>query len=208
MTWKIQVIQTIKVLIGRVSTQYKNSFKVITENGEIAAEISGKFHYSVKELSEYPAVGDFVMIDRTDNLQGNGIIHHILTRKSVFARKMAGSKEEIQVVATNIDTVFICMSLNNDFNIRRLERYLSIAWDSGAIPVIVLTKSDLCKEIEVRLTEISSIAIGVVMKRKSDYFNPFHHSVEFMLLTVEYLLFYLFYRDGALIKKHLIYMIG
>ncbi|WP_102346071.1 ribosome small subunit-dependent GTPase A [Bacillus sp. Marseille-P3661] len=149
------------LFIGRVSSQYKNSFKVITENGDIAAEISGKFHYGAKGLSEYPAVGDFVMVDRTDNSQGNGIIHHILTRKSVFARKVAGSKEELQIVATNIDTVFICMSLNNDFNLRRLERYLSIAWDSGAIPVIVLTKSDLCKEIEVRLNEISSIALGV-----------------------------------------------
>ena len=86
------------------------------------------------------------MVDRTDNSQGNGIIHHVLTRKSVFARKVAGSREDLQVVATNIDTVFICMSLNNDFNLRRLERYLSIAWDSGAIPVVVLTKSDLCTE--------------------------------------------------------------
>lgn len=149
------------LFIGRVSSQSKNLYKVITENGDIAAEISGKFKYSVKELSEYPAVGDFVMVDRVDNSQGNGIIHHILTRKSIFARKVAGSKEDIQIVATNIDTVFICMSMNNDFNIRRLERYLSIAWDSGAIPVIVLTKSDLCQEIESKLNEIYSIAIGV-----------------------------------------------
>jgi ribosome biogenesis GTPase len=149
------------LFIGRVSSQSKNLYKVITENGEIVAEISGRFHHSVKEISEYPAVGDFVMVDRTDNLQGNGIIHHILTRKSIFARKVAGSKEDIQIVATNIDTVFICISLNNDFNLRRLERYLSIAWDSGAMPVIVLTKSDLCKEIETKLSEISSIAIGV-----------------------------------------------
>lgn len=127
----------------------------------MSAEISGKFHYSVKELSDFPAVGDFVMVDRSDNLQGNGIINHILTRKSVFARKAAGSKEDIQVVATNIDTVFICMSLNNDYNLRRLERYLSISWDSGAIPVIVLTKSDLCRDIETKLNEISSTAIGV-----------------------------------------------
>ena len=94
------------LFIGRVSSQSKNLYKVITEHGEIATEISGKFHYSVKELSEYPAVGDFVMVDRTDNGQGNGIIHHVLAWKSVFARKVAGSKEDIQIVATNIDTVF------------------------------------------------------------------------------------------------------
>lgn len=160
-----ELIQESKIykdlFIGRVSSQSKNLYKVITEKGEIVAEISGKYHYSVKGISEYPAVGDFVMIDRTNNLQGNGIIHHILSRKSVFAREMAGTKEDIQIVATNIDTVFICMSLNYDYNLRRLERYLSIAWDSGAVPVIVLTKSDLCKDIEIRLNEISSIAIGV-----------------------------------------------
>lgn len=149
------------LFVGRVSSQSKNLYKVITENGEIVAEISGKFQYSVKELSQYPAVGDFVMLDRTHTTQGNGIIHHTLRRKSVFARKVVGSKGDLQIVATNIDTVFICMSLNNDFNLRRLERYLSIAWDSGAAPVIVLTKSDLCQEIETRLNEISSIAIGV-----------------------------------------------
>ncbi len=149
------------LFIGRVSSQYKNLYKVITEKGEITSEISGKLHYSVNELSEYPSVGDFVMVDRTDHSQGNGIIHHILSRKSIFARKVAGSKEDTQVVATNIDTVFICMSLNKDFNLRRLERYLSIAWDSGAIPVIVLTKSDLCTESELRLSEISSISLGV-----------------------------------------------
>ena len=101
--------------IGRVSSQYKNLYKVTTENGEITAQVSGKFHFNVDAFSEFPAVGDFVMVDRTDNSQGNGIIHHVLTRKSVFARKAAGSKDDLQVVATNIDTVFICMSLNNDF---------------------------------------------------------------------------------------------
>lgn len=147
--------------IGRVSTQSKNLYKVITENGEIIAEISGKFHFYVSDSSEYPAVGDFVMVDRTDDSQGNAIIHHVLARKSVFARKTAGSRKDVQVVAANIDTVFVCMSLNHDFNLRRLERYLSNAWDSGAVPVVVLTKSDLCTDIEQKLNEISSIAIGV-----------------------------------------------
>src|SRR5699024_11113429 len=138
------------LFIGRVSSQSKKLYKVITERGEIVAEVSGKYHYSVNGNSEYRAVGDFVMIDRRNSSQGNGIIHHILSRKSVFAREMAGIREYIQIVATNIDTVFICMSLNDDYNLRRLERYLSIAWDSGAVPVIVLTKSDLCHDIEIK----------------------------------------------------------
>jgi len=146
---------------GRIVFQSKDLYKVITEDGELTAEISGKFRYRAQALSDYPAVGDFVMVDRTDNASGNGIIHHVLTRKSAFARKTAGTTSDTQIVAANIDTVYICMSLNNDFNPRRLERYLSIAWDSGATPVVVLTKSDLCNDIESRLDEISHLTLGV-----------------------------------------------
>jgi len=147
--------------IGRVISQYKNLYKVITSNGELTAEISGKYHFEVKTISEYPAVGDFVMVDRTDDINGNAIIHSLLTRKSVFIRKGAGTSNDEQVVASNIDTVFICMSLNNDFNIRRIERYLGIVWDSGAKPVIVLTKSDICENLPEKLSEIDTVALGV-----------------------------------------------
>lgn len=149
------------LLVGRVTSQSKNLYTVMTENGEITATVSGKFHYQVKEVSEYPAVGDFVMVDRIEHSEGQGIIHHGLTRKSAFVRKVAGSRNDGQVVAANIDTVFICMALTNDFNIRRMERYLSIAWNSGAVPVIVLTKADLCADIENKLHEIQTIAFGV-----------------------------------------------
>ena len=147
--------------LGRVITQYKDLYKVATEKSEVLSEISGKLRYTSGGMTEYPAVGDFVMIDREDALHGNAIIHKILTRKSLFARRAAGTSNDVQVVATNIDTVFICMSFNNDFNLRRLERYLSIAWDSGAIPVVVLTKSDLCEDLQERLAEIETIAAGV-----------------------------------------------
>lgn len=147
--------------IGRVISQSKNLYKVITENGELAAEVSGKFRYEVQEVTDYPAVGDFVMLDRTEDSSGNGIIHHVLTRKSAFIRKAAGTSHTEQIVAANIDTVFICMSLNNDFNIRRLERYISIAWDSGATPVIVLTKADLCHDLTDKLLEVETVAIGI-----------------------------------------------
>lgn len=149
------------LFLGRVVAQYKDLYKVATEKSEILSEISGKLRYSSDELSDYPAVGDFVMIDREDELHGNAIIHKILTRRSIFVRRAAGTSHDVQVVAANIDTVFICMSLNNDFNLRRLERYLSIAWDSGAIPVVVLTKSDLCEDLLERLAEIEKVATGV-----------------------------------------------
>lgn len=148
------------LFLGRVVSQYKDLYKVATAKSEEFAEISGKLRYSSDKPSDYPAVGDFVMIDREDDRTGNAIIQNILRRKSIFARRAAGTSNEIQVVAANIDIIFICMSLNNDFNLRRLERYLSIAWNSGATPVVVLTKSDLCDTIDLILLETGKIAIG------------------------------------------------
>lgn len=146
---------------ARVISQYNEDYRVVTQTGEFLAQVSGKFRYNAQKLSDFPAVGDFVMIDRLDDSGGNGIIHHVLPRKSLFERRAAGSGNDTQVVAANMDVVFICMSLNNDYNLRRLERYLSIAWDSGAIPVVVLTKSDLNDDIAGVLKEISGVAIGV-----------------------------------------------
>lgn len=147
--------------LARVSVQHKDLYKVITECGEIQAEISGKLSYSASFSADYPVVGDWVLVDRIDQKSGNAIIHHILSRKSCVERKAAGTGNRRQVIASNIDTLFICMSLNNDYNLRRMERYLSIAWDSMATPVIVLTKSDLCEDLNTRLMEIQSVAIGV-----------------------------------------------
>lgn len=147
--------------IGRVSSQYKGIYKVITETGEFNAKVSGRFRYNAESLSDYPTVGDFVMVKQPNCPQGEAVIQYLLPRKSAFYRKVAGDIEDIQVVAANIDTVFICMALNNDFNLRRLERYLAIAWDGGAVPVIVLTKADLCEDIETRLKDVTTVAPGV-----------------------------------------------
>ena len=147
--------------LARVSAQHKDMYRVITESGEIWAEISGKLGYSAAVSDDYPVAGDWVLVDRTEDTGGHAVIHHILTRKSCFQRKAAGTGQERQKIAANIDTVFICMSLNNDFNVRRIERYLAIAWDCMAVPVIVLTKSDLCDDLSARLREIASAAIGV-----------------------------------------------
>lgn len=147
--------------LARVSVQHKDLYKVVTEHGEIQAEISGKIGFMARNHSDYPVVGDWVMVDRADDNGGNAIILHILRRRSAFERKAAGTSNQKQIVAANIDTVFICMSLNNNFNLRRLERYLSIAWDSMATPVVVLTKSDLCDDISTKLSLVYSVAIGV-----------------------------------------------
>lgn len=148
------------LFLARVCEQHHNLYKVISEQGELKASVSGKLHYFADGIGDFPAVGDWVMIDRTNGNTGDAVIHHILKRKSAFVRKAAGTADSMQIVAANVDTVFICMSLNADFNLRRLERYLSIAWDSMASPVIVLTKADLCDDLHQKLIEIESVSIG------------------------------------------------
>ena len=147
--------------LGRVIAQSKDVYTVATKKTKLLSEIAGKLRHSITDVSGYPSVGDFVMLDREEDDSGHAIIHNVLTRKSVFMRRAAGTGHDVQVVAANIDYVFICMSLNNDFNLRRLERYLSIAWDSGATPVIVLTKSDLCNDLPRKLSEMRSVSTGV-----------------------------------------------
>lgn len=146
--------------LGRVITEYKGIYKVATEKDTILSKVSGRLIYNAIDKSSYPAVGDWVAIDRVDAKEGDAIIHGILSRKSSISRKVAGREINEQIIASNIDTIFICMSVNNDFNQRRLERYLSIAWDSGAIPVIVLTKVDLCEDIDRVVREVEKVTIG------------------------------------------------
>ncbi len=146
--------------LARVCEQHRELYKVICEQGELAASVSGKMLFAAGGALDFPAVGDWVMIDRTDGAGGSAVISRVLTRKSVFVRKAAGTSPAAQIVAANIDTVFICMSLNDDFNLRRLERYLSVAWDSMAAPVIVLTKADLCGNLSQRLAETASVSAG------------------------------------------------
>ncbi len=145
---------------GRVLSQARGAYRVMSETGEMIARVSGKLRHETLTVSDFPAVGDFVLLDLPDDASGQGVIRGILPRKSVFIRKAGGTAHEEQVIAANIDALFICMSLNLDFNLRRLERYLAIAWDSGAQPVIVLTKADLCDDMQGRLQSVHRVAAG------------------------------------------------
>ena len=145
--------------VGRVILQEKGTYRVRTDRGEQSALISGRFQFDVQSASDYPAVGDYVMIRSAE--PDTAVIHHVLPRSSLFVRKAAGTAKTEQVVAANIDTVFLCMSLNNDFNLRRLERYLAVSWESGAKPVVLLTKADLCDSVSQRRSEVEAIAAGV-----------------------------------------------
>lgn len=152
--------------LGRVISQEKDLFRLVMDKEECMARVSGKFRYNVSAISEFPSVGDFVLVEHSfkDDV---ALIHKVLQRKSVFIRKAAGKNCMEQVVAANIDTIFLCMALNGDFNIRRLERYLSIAWDSGAVPAIILTKIDLCDDLQAKRFEIENVAVGVPVMEPS-----------------------------------------
>lgn len=145
---------------GRVAAEYKHVYLIYTEKGEILAEVSGKFRYQAKGRQDFPTVGDWVVISSGLERE-RAIIHAILPRQSKISRKVAGKVTEEQLIAANMDTVFLVNALNNDFNLRRMERYLTLVWESGASPVIILSKADLCANIEEKLRQVESIAYGV-----------------------------------------------
>ncbi|GAB1536208.1 ribosome small subunit-dependent GTPase A [Geovibrio sp. ADMFC3] len=149
------------LFLGRVTWQSHSLYRVVTENGEVRASVSGKFRHTAEGNIDFPAVGDWVMTDREDSTAGDAVIRHVLSRRSLFVRRAAGTSADTQVVAANVDTLFICMSLNADFNLRRLERYLTTAWESRAKPVIVLTKADLCTDLIEKLDDVSSVSEGI-----------------------------------------------
>ena len=147
---------------ARVVSESKSSYQVYGQYGELTAKISGKMRYQAGTGDQYPAVGDWVVIRPQVN-EKEGVIHAILPRKSRFSRKVAGERTEEQVVAANVDTVFIVSGLDGgrNFNLRRIERYLTLAWNSGASPVIVLNKVDLCPDVNVYIENVEAIATGI-----------------------------------------------
>lgn len=145
--------------IGRVTLEHKHMYRVVTELGEWLAVCSGSLLHRAIDRRDYPAVGDWVAIEQMPG-EERGIIHSILPRTSVFSRKTAGDSMTEQLIAVNVDIVFLVTSMNDDFNPRRLERYLVAAYDSGAIPVIVLTKADLCDTPQDFIDQASNIAFG------------------------------------------------
>jgi len=153
---------------GRIACEHKRIYTIYTEHGELVAEVSGRFRHSADSRSEFPTVGDWVAIQARPE-EGNATIHALLPRKSSFSRKapLAGGpaygpgRTEEQVLVANVDTVFLVSGLDGDFNVRRIERYLTLAWDSGATPVIVLNKADVCEGVEAYVQEVDSIAFGI-----------------------------------------------
>ncbi len=149
------------MIIGRVALEHKRMYRIWTEQGEMLAEVSGKFSFQAQGREDFPAVGDWVVV-KPRVAEGKGTITAVLPRQSKFSRKMAGNTTEEQIVAANVDTVFLVNSLNEDLNLRRIERYLLLAWESGANPVIVLSKADLSPNVLEKITEVETVTFGGV----------------------------------------------
>lgn len=130
--------------LGRIISEHKERYIVKTANGEFEAEITGNLRFSAKDREEFPAVGDWVALTTYDT--DFAIIHKILPRFSIIKRQAVGQFGEIQIIATNIDYAFIVQAVDRDFNINRLERYLTICFSAKVSPIIVLTKTDLITE--------------------------------------------------------------
>ncbi len=144
---------------ARVSVEHRNYYELYSEHGELTAEKAGKLFYNAEDPGSLPAVGDWVVIKQLPN-EEKAVIHAVLPRKSKFSRKKAGETTVEQVVAANVDYVFIISSLNQDLNFKRMERYLALAWDNGVKPVVLLSKADICDGIYARLAETEERLVG------------------------------------------------
>lgn len=150
------------LLPARVACEHRGAYVVHGEDRELLAEVSGRFLHEAQSRGDFPAVGDWVAIaPRVE--EAKATIHALLPRRSAFSRKIAGPTTEEQVVAANVDTVFLVSGLDGvrNFSLRRIERYLALAWESGATPVIVLNKIDVCDDVNARVREVEGIAFGV-----------------------------------------------
>ena len=145
---------------ARVSLEHTHIYRVLSEDGERLARIAGRMRHQATARTDYPAVGDWVAVE-PDERGGEARIRAILPRTSRFSRRAAGDSTEEQIVAANIDTVFLVGGLDGDFNPRRLERYLVVAWESGANPVIILNKADLIDDAEARAALVRALAPAV-----------------------------------------------
>ena len=144
------------LLPGRVALEHKHAYMLFCEEGEVIGEVTGRLLRNARR-AELPAVGDWVAFEK-DKHRTRCSIHEVLKRRTQFSRRAAGGREEEQVVAANVDTVFLVSGLDVDFNLRRIERYLALARGSGASPVVVLNKSDACPDLPESLAAARSVA--------------------------------------------------
>jgi len=167
---------------ARVAAQYTHLYRVWTEDADLLGSVAGRFRVEAESPADYPVVGDWVAVAARP-AEGSATIEAILPRKSRFVRKVAGDHLQEQVVAANVDTVFLVCGLDGDFNPRRIERALVLAQESGARPVVILSKADLCPEASERVAEVERLApevpVHAVSCRSGAGLSDFEHHLRY-----------------------------
>ena len=144
---------------ARICREQRGRYGILCAFGERQAEVSGRLRFSARRRSDFPAVGDWVVVELFNDASP-AAIHAVLLRQTEIIRRCAGSEYDEQVVAANADVAFLVSGLDGDFNLRRIERYLTLAHQSGATPVIVLNKADLCPALEPVIESVRTAAGG------------------------------------------------
>jgi ribosome biogenesis GTPase len=145
---------------ARVVWEGRELYRLSTGEREWRADLAGRIRHTAGSRADLPAIGDWVLA-AVRSEEGCATIHRVLARRSCFSRATAGRSTEEQIIAANVDTVLLVTSLNQDFNLRRIERYLALAWESGATPIVVLNKADLCADPDAWRHEMASASQNV-----------------------------------------------
>ena len=148
-------LQEDNLIPARIAAQHRGEYVLFAEEGELRAKAAGRLFYEHEVGGQLPAVGDWVAVTPPSTIIA------ILPRRTAFIRKNAGDDSTEQVLAANVDAAFLLAGLDDDFSLRRLERYIATAWESGADPIVVLTKSDLCADVADAVVAVESVAIAV-----------------------------------------------
>jgi ribosome biogenesis GTPase / thiamine phosphate phosphatase len=146
---------------ARVVAEHRDRYVIATERGAAAAVVAGRLRHEATSRVDLPAVGDWVAATNVASSADTASVHAVLPRRSAFVRKVAGEETAAQIVAANVDVALVVTALPGDVNPRRLERYLALAWESGALPVLVLTKTDLAEDVHAHVAAAQSVAPGV-----------------------------------------------
>jgi ribosome biogenesis GTPase len=147
---------------GRVVAEHRDRYLVATASGaEQAAVLAGRLRHEARSRLDLPAVGDWVATTSASSSADTASVHAVLPRRTAFIRKAAGDETAAQVLAANVDVALVVAALPGGVNVRRIERYLTLAWESGALPVIVLTKTDLAEDVQTQIAGVRAVAPGV-----------------------------------------------
>lgn len=145
---------------ARVAREERGRYLLLGRAGPVGGQVAGRFRREAKTAAAFPVVGDWVVVRFLEG-ERQAVIHGLVERRTAFARSVPGARSDLQVLAANVDVAFLVSGLDQDFNPRRIERYLTLTYESGATPVLVLNKADLEPDLELRVRQVEGLAPGV-----------------------------------------------